>query len=187
MRWLNKLSYVKKLTLYSMINTALVIGILVSTFLFYHFNTARAELVENLRASAQMMSFNTRTALQTNDLDLLSDTINSLSQKNIIQIVIFSNSGQVVTEYSVKEEQYEYTAKYSRTAGDALFSKNDVLITEPVFSNNELLGSISLRSNLEKHHWLNWRVVYFSVFVICKLFNYSSYSRHMGETIYTYH
>lgn len=108
----------------------------------------RARAVSDLTSSALMIGSNAAPALLFDDRKAASETLSALSAKpNIVQAVIYDQQGKVFAIYKTPSHPYEFLP--GSTSGKYQFTFDQLIISKPIHFRNDVLGSISLESDLQ--------------------------------------
>ncbi len=149
----NNLGYLRKLSLTSILNTlgSLLVVLLVVGFM--SFNYARSEMTKSLQSTAVILGASIRGAVQAGEVEQTKELLQSLMYtENVTDAYIFiPGKASVFAAYqnpNFVSKDLETYALFSQASKKAVFTKSDILLSEPILVNNNIVGSITIRSNL---------------------------------------
>ncbi len=100
MRLLQNLPIKRKLTIISMITSGVALVLTCAAFISYEQFTFRRDMARDLEITAQILGFNSASALSFNDEDSAAQTLKGLSaQPAVIRGCVYDNAGRVFATY----------------------------------------------------------------------------------------
>ncbi len=153
MRWLQNLSIKYKLTLIIMCTSGAALLLAGAGFATYEHAAFKRTMVGNLATTAEMIGFNSASALFFDDASSAEQTLRSLAaQPHVIVACVYDREGKVFATY-----QNDHTGRLpvgiepAPAAAFVRFGSDRLDLFRPIIFNGEGIGMIHLRSDL--HEW----------------------------------
>lgn len=150
----HNLSYLRKLSLTSILNTlgALLVVLLVVGFM--SFNYARSELTETLHSTAVITGASIRGAVLAGEVESTEDLLQNLKfSNNIIDAYIYlPGKENTYASYQNIKHQKKPISTYTEFAMQSrkpIIGSQYVVVSEPIFFENSAIASITMRSTLD--------------------------------------
>lgn len=148
---LKDLTISKKLTWLNALVSAAALSLACLSFLAYDQVNFRRSLVHNLSAEAQVVGFNSISALMFNDPDAATTTLSGLrASPSILAATIFTGNGQSFATYAV-EHKYQIADALPPPPGQKesyTFTGKQVLLSRSIEFSGKPMGYIVIRGSL---------------------------------------
>jgi signal transduction histidine kinase/CheY-like chemotaxis protein len=163
--WLRRLSIKTKLIGMVMLASSVALLLACSAFLMYELNTYRDSAASDLNAIAQMIAGNSTAALAFADRNAAAETLNTLrGEAHIVEACIYRRDGVPLARY----------ARNSRVSGipeaplsdGPRFEKGHLTLFRAVVLDGERVGTVYLKSDLEKMYARVTRYAYIAFAVL---------------------
>ena len=142
----------QKLTRIVLVTCGASILLACSAIATYDVATFRRELSSELATVAQITGSNLTAALAFGDAKSAGETLGSLAaQPHIVQACAYLPDGKVFAKYA-RDGSETVCAQSTPAARQALFASGQISVSEPIQLNNETLGTIVVKSDLEALH-----------------------------------
>jgi len=136
----------------------------------YDIFTFRKDLGSDLLSTAQIAGSNSTAALSFADTASARETLSSLSARtNIVEACIYAGDGSVFAKYARAGVSPDFKPPPVGPIGISIVSGN-MFVFEPITLNGETIGTIFLRSDLEKLQTRTARFAEIVLIVICVSF-----------------
>jgi len=150
----HNLSYLRKLSLISVLNTLGTIIVVLVIVGIMSFNYARSEITETLQSTAVITGASVRNAILENKVDSVNDLLQSLKySSNVMDAYVYlPNKNTFFATYQNPNYQKKTLTNYvgyAQQARKAVISRNDVVLSEPILLDNNIIASITMRSSLD--------------------------------------
>jgi len=121
-------------------------------FLAYDQYTFREGLVQNLAAQAQIIGFNSVSALTFNDPQAAKTTLSALANSpDIVDAAIFNSDGSLFAQYSRDPEGRVITVPNSFESHESVrFGDGHVTVLEPIIFQGRHIGTVYILSDLQE-------------------------------------
>ncbi|MCU1286408.1 MAG: periplasmic sensor signal transduction histidine kinase [Acidobacteriales bacterium] len=158
----------KRLTRMNMMvsGTALLVACL--AFLVYDVFTFRDAVVRNLTIQAQIIGFNSTSALAFNDPKSAQNTLSALSaSSNIMSAGIFTPDGKPFASYASNvNDQFVQIPPLLPGESDAhTFKLNELVLLHTIVLDGKPVGTVYIRSNLQRFYDRLWQYLKILVLV----------------------
>lgn len=157
---LRNLTISGKLTWLNALVSAAALTLACLVFLAYDQVTFRRTLVHSVSSEAQVVGFNSVTALMFNDPDSATTTLSALrASPSILAATIFSSDGRVFASYA-EDGEYRITEGSPPAAGAVEsygFSHNQILLTRSISFGGRTMGFIVIRASLRELNDRLWQ------------------------------
>jgi PAS domain S-box-containing protein len=148
MRLFDNLPIKHKLTLLSLLASALALLLASAGFVIYEQFAFRRDTVAELAATAEMFAFNSASALMFNDPDSAEQTLESLKARgHIVAACIFDREGKLFASYPENSPSPRQTAPALGQSGEN-FGRDYLELFRPIAAGGDTVGTIYLRSDL---------------------------------------
>ncbi|MGV6827677.1 MAG: putative bifunctional diguanylate cyclase/phosphodiesterase, partial [bacterium] len=149
--WLQNLSIRRKLMLIIMTTSAVVLMVASAAFVFADRLANQKKLVYLVTSQADLVGANTTAALAFRDNIAANETLSSLrEQDHILEAVLYDRDGEEFAKYS--NDTADNVRKLKSVIADVRFDGNLLHLTQPVFLENEQIGSIALVADVNRLH-----------------------------------
>jgi PAS domain S-box-containing protein len=133
----------------------------------YDISTFRKDLGSDLLSTAQIAGSNSTAALSFADTASARETLSSLSARtNIVEACIYARDGSVFAKYARAGVSPDFKPPPVGPIGASIVSGN-MMVFQPITLNGETIGTIFLRSDLEKLQTRTARFAVIVLIVIC--------------------
>lgn len=147
---LRNISIKNKLVLMQVFTSAFVLGLCITAFVLINIQGFKDRKVVSSTAIAQVIGFNSASALEFLDNDAAKKIISELKvQNDILNAAILDNTGHVFATYTKPGSDPNY--RFSVPAMDQnkfLFTKQELFIFNKIIKENETIGFVCLRFEL---------------------------------------
>jgi signal transduction histidine kinase/ActR/RegA family two-component response regulator len=144
------LSISLKLKLIIMATSGIALLLACAAFVAYDQVSTRRRLASDLTSQAKMVGTSVTAAIAFNDRDSASDILSSLRvDQDIAQACIRIQSGGRFAEYSRSGEDYQQAE--DKQLIETRFVNGNLIATQPVILDGEMLGTVSLVSSVEAY------------------------------------
>ncbi|MFA6289773.1 MAG: PAS domain S-box protein [Opitutaceae bacterium] len=160
MRILTNLPIKRKLTVISMLTSGVVLFLTCAAFMTYEQVVFRRDMTSNLSTTAEMIGFNSSSALSFNDAASAAQTLKGLgAQPHIEEACIYDGDGKVFATYQ-RTANARPDWPRMRPDGERLTADSLVLFRQ-IHLAGEAIGTIYLRSNLREMHtrWQRYALI----------------------------
>src|ERR1700677_1591605 len=152
MRFFQNTSIRHKQVLIIMLITSVALLLASAAFISFETIKFRREMVRNLSTLAKIIGNNTAAALDFNDPKSANETLAALqAEPNIIGACVFSREGTVFAQYDGPDNIIFTPPRKSQATGYS-FSKNRLILFEPITSKGDSIGVIYLESDMRALH-----------------------------------
>jgi len=146
-RRLSDLPIKHKLTLISLLTTIVALLLACTGFVAYERITFKKDLVDDVSSVAEIIGYNSASALSFNDAASAEQTLRALSAKpHIIAGCIYDHEGHIFATYPKGREASDFGPP-ARTASER-FSRDGLDLYRPIVVSSESVGTIYLRADL---------------------------------------
>jgi PAS domain S-box-containing protein len=150
---LKNLTISRKLTWLNALVSAAALMLACMAFLAYDQVTYKQTLFHNLSSEAQVVGFNSISALVFNDPDSATTTLSALrASPSILAATIFTGNGRVFATYA-QNQKYQITEESPPAAGQTetyVVTGNQVLLTRSIAFGRKPMGFIVIRGSLQE-------------------------------------
>ena len=147
----------RKLLVMSLLSTGAALLLFGSSFLLYDLLSFRKSLVNRLESYADIIGYNSTTAILFNDAQAADRTLQALKPRSsIVAAAIYSANGELFAGWS-RQTNYRFPLFPNESA--PRFSPDGVGIFHPVISEGIRVGTVYLLSDLSDRaaQTTNWR------------------------------
>jgi len=138
----------RKLTLLTTSVSAGALLIAAFTFFTYEQVTFRRGMVNSVTTTAEMLAYNSASALSFGDNASAEQTLKSLSsQQHVVAACLYDKNGVVFATYNRDGKSIDWPKPRSSTE---TFTQAELDVFRPVASGDEILGAIYIRSDLDE-------------------------------------
>lgn len=155
MNGIRNLSFLRKLTLSSMLSTLFAVIAVIIIIGVLSFNLVRQEIVKNIQTTANIVGTSTRSAITSNNPQLAYEFLSNLkNQPDVISAKIFL-PGQDAPFIEFHNQSYTsesdaHNIRFTKGSIVPIIRDHQVVISEPVFQDNEIIASIFIRASLRE-------------------------------------
>lgn len=144
------ISIKRKLISITMLTSVAVLLLASAAFLVNDLVTFRNSMVYDLETLAQIIGTNSSAALVFNDPKAAEDTLAALSAKpRVVSAYIHTSDGRILAEYVRKGEKQGGSPPMFK-GRRVVFENDHLFVSQPVMLDKEVIGSVSLRYDLEE-------------------------------------
>ena len=138
----------QKLIAIVMLTCMLALTVVGSAFVFWEWRGLRSNLVEKLLTEAQITADNCKAALTFEDAGDAEKTLKALkADSSIVFGCVYKKNGEVFVSYARTEaEKTQLTIPVKEPGHN--FSNHLLTVFEPIVLDNEIIGTVCLRSDL---------------------------------------
>jgi len=152
---LSKASIRIKLTLIIWSVSSISILFACATLITYDNYTFKKAYIDELKYTADIVGLNSALAIILNDNIAANEALQILARKsNITKAALFNKNDHIVASYLKQGINTEISFP-QHSKSDVIFSENSLIINHDIFFDDEVIGSISVESNLEPIHERN--------------------------------
>jgi PAS domain S-box-containing protein len=140
----------RKLTIITMVTTTLALTLACVAFTIYDQVIVRRDLVRDLSSTAEMIGFNSASALSFDDPASAGETLESLAaHPHVIAACVYGRDGRVFATY--RRPGADADPFPAAPASDmAKFGRNRLVLVRAINFDSEIIGAVYLRSNLDE-------------------------------------
>ncbi|MBV9122500.1 MAG: response regulator [Planctomycetes bacterium] len=150
MRGFRDLPIRRKLTLLLLVVVSVVLILCFSAFVFNDVRLIRSSTQDQLSALAEVLGANSAAALSFNDSTTARDVLSSLRlEPSVVLACTYDKEGHAVATYQAPEYKGEPPPQPG-PPGAAVTPDGFVEVFQPIMQDNEQLGTIYLRANMER-------------------------------------
>lgn len=156
MRRFSDITIKRKLTLIILATCGAALLLVGASFLIYEYVTSPKTVAENLSSLALVVGSNSTAAISFNDENAAQETLGALrATPNIVWAYIYRKDGSVFAGY-VRDGKMATAPQCSMQFEGYRWVDNHVELCRPIVYRGEMLGAISLRSDLQEAYARIW-------------------------------
>jgi PAS domain S-box-containing protein len=150
MRFLHHVPLKRKLIIITMFTTTLALALACVAFTIYDQVVLRRDLVRDLSSTAEMIGFNSASALSFNDPASAEQTLKSLTAHgHIVAACIYGRDGAAFASYQRPGRKAE-AAPIKAGASEATFGRDRLILVQGINFDGEVIGTVYLHSDLRE-------------------------------------
>jgi hypothetical protein len=150
MRFLHHVPLKRKLIIITMFTTTLALALACVTFTIYDQVILRRDLVRDLSSTAEMIGFNSSSALSFNDPVSAEQTLKSLAvHQNITGACVYGRDGAVFASY-VRKGAEGVSFPTSVADATATFGRDRLVLARKIHFDGEVIGTVYFQSDLSE-------------------------------------
>jgi two-component sensor histidine kinase/HAMP domain-containing protein len=190
------LSIKRKLTVINQLTTAIALLVAVTAFIVYESLTFRSTLLRELAINAEIIANNSTAALTFDERKTAEEILSALrAEKHVISACIYTKNDQIFATYIRKDAKPEFPRTVP--AEGQKFMNNTLILTRPIFLENDLIGKVYLKYDLMemRSRFSRYAVIVLGVILISSLISLAVAKRlqrmiskpilHLADTAYT--
>ena len=150
----NNLTYLRKLSFTSILNTVAAVLVVLVVVGVMSFNYSRSEVSDSLRSTAVILGDSIRGAVLADEVVNTNELLQSLKySENVVDAYIYIPSKN--TSYaayhnpSFENKPIDTYAEFNQQPQKAIIGSQDIVVSEPILVGNNVIASITLRSSLD--------------------------------------
>jgi PAS domain S-box-containing protein len=156
MNFLQNLPIKRKLTVISMLTSGIALVLTCATFIVYEQFTFRLDMSRDLAITAEIIGFNSASALSFKDNESAVQTLQGLSaQPHVVRGCVYDETGKIFATY-LRNPEHKEAWPTPREAG-TLLNDQSLELFHTIRHAGETSGTIYLESDLDELRDLRWR------------------------------
>ncbi len=158
MRFFRELPIQRKLIAISQLTSGAALLVACAAFITFEQVGLRRDMARALEITAQIIGFNSSSALSFNDQESAAQTLKSLeAQPHIVRACVFDTSGAVFATYRRKTEMVHPWPEPAQARAE--FNTDSLRLFHTILVGDEIVGSIYIESDLRELHERRWRYI----------------------------
>jgi PAS domain S-box-containing protein len=155
----------RKLTIISMVTSGVALALTCAAFIAYEQFTFRRDMARDLAITAEMIGFNTASALSFEDTDSATETLKGLSaHPQIIRSCVYDKTGKVFATYRWNSQVNRPWPDPKETS--TMLGENSLELFHTIRLAGEMNGTIYLESDLQELHERWWSYILIALVVM---------------------
>jgi len=190
------LSIKRKLTVINQLTTAIALLVALTAFIVYESLTFRNTLQKELATNAEIIGNNSTAALTFDEQKTAEEILSALrTEKHVVSACIYAKNDRIFATYIRKDAKPEFPRTVP--AESQKFINNTLVLTRPIFLENDLIGKVYMKYDLMemRSRFSRYAVIVLGVILISSLISLAAATRlqrmiskpilHLADTAYT--
>jgi two-component sensor histidine kinase/HAMP domain-containing protein len=177
-RFFRNLSIKRKLTLIDLLTTTIALCVACGAFIVYERVSFRRTVLRELTVTAEIIGRNSTAALAFDDARTAEEILSALrAQRHIVSACIYKTDGQVFATYLRENAKPEFPP--SAAADQQVFSENHLILTRPVLLEEERIGTVYIKYDLQEMHarYTRYAIIALVMILVSAMVSFSLASR----------
>jgi two-component sensor histidine kinase/uncharacterized membrane protein affecting hemolysin expression len=195
-RFFKNLSIKRKLTFINQLTTAIALMVAVTAFIIYDTVSFKKTMLKELVINAEIIGNNSTAAIIFDEQKSAEEILSALrAEKHVVSACIYTKDDQIFATYIRKNARPEFPKTVPSESQQ--IRNNYLVLTRPVFLENEMIGKVYLKYDLleMRTRFLRYVVIILGVILISSLISFAVSTRlqmviskpivHLADTAFT--